>query len=262
MRLSALPLCCTMALMLTPVHLLSEPTTVTYLQGSNRSFLIIRCADGKAIATGDNLSVARGSVVHSRLTFRFRDGSLDDETTVFTQGKTLSLISDHHIQRGPSFPKPIDIAFVVATGQVTMREAKDGKTETRTEHVNMPPDLSNGLLPTILQNLAPSAVETKVSMLVGSPKPRLVKISIKPTGQENFRIAGASFTANRYSAHIELGGITGVIAPIVGKQPADITLWTTSGVIKTFLKEVGQAYEGGPMWTTEVASPAWSVSNQ
>jgi hypothetical protein len=57
-----------------------------------------------------------GDRVTSRLIFRFRDGSIDDDVTVFTQRRVFRLVSDHHIQRGPSFPKPLDFLIEMPSG--------------------------------------------------------------------------------------------------------------------------------------------------
>jgi hypothetical protein len=56
---------------------------------------------------------------------------------------------------------------------------------------------------------------------------------------------------------VDIGGIKGVIAPLVGKQPADTKVWISDGDCASFLKSDGPSYEGGPMWLTELASPAW-----
>jgi hypothetical protein len=72
----------------------------------------------------------------------FRDGSLDDETTVFSQRQFFKLISDHHVQRGPSFPKPIDVSIDATSGQITS-QGEDGKINQ--EHLELPADVSNGL---------------------------------------------------------------------------------------------------------------------
>lgn len=85
-----------------------------------------------------------GDRVTSRLIFRFADGSTDEDTTVFSQSGVFRLISDHHIQRGRSFPKPIDILINASTGQITSR----GKDERmKQEHLDLPSDVSNGLPP-------------------------------------------------------------------------------------------------------------------
>jgi hypothetical protein len=57
---------------------------VRYPEGVVRGFLVLRGPDGAVIADGDSIEFARGDRVTSRLVFHFRDGSLQDETTVFT----------------------------------------------------------------------------------------------------------------------------------------------------------------------------------
>ena len=129
--------------------------------------------------------MVHGDRVTSRLIFRFRDGSVDDDITVFSQRGTFRLISDHHVQRGPSFPKPIDILIDASTGQITSH-TKDGKlTQT---HLDLPPDVSNGLPPNLLMNLLPSTAETKLSFVAPTEKPTLIHISIKPAGTQPFTI--------------------------------------------------------------------------
>ena len=63
---------------------------------------------------------ARGPRVTSRLVFRFKDGSLHDETAVFTQRQQFRLVNDHLVQKGPSFPQPIDMTIDAAKGQVAV----------------------------------------------------------------------------------------------------------------------------------------------
>jgi hypothetical protein len=139
------------------------------------------------LAVGDLIQVVRGDWVTSRLLFRFKDGSVDDETTVFSQRGNFQLITDHHIQKGPSFPQPMDLSIDVRSGRITVRSTgKDGKEDVTTEHMDLPPDLANGLILSIAKNIRPDTRETKVSMVVATPTPRLVKVAISPHGEESF----------------------------------------------------------------------------
>ena len=61
----------------------------------------------------------------------------------------------------------------------------------------------------------------------------------------------------RYDIKMEIGGIKGVIAPLVGKQPKDIYVWILGGKAPAFVRMEGQLYEGGPVWTIQLASPVW-----
>src|SRR5579862_2849415 len=104
-----------------PAMLLGEPVKVRHAEGLVHGFLALRTLDGTTIADGDLLQSARGTLVTSRLVFHFKDGSLHDETTVYSQRQQLRLISDHLVQKGPSFPQPLEMTIDAAKGQVTVK---------------------------------------------------------------------------------------------------------------------------------------------
>jgi hypothetical protein len=159
---------------------------------------------------------------------------------------------------GPSFPHPMDLSIDVRSGQVTVRSpGKDGKEEVKSEHLDLTPDLVNGLILSIATNLRPDTPETKVPMVVAMPKPRLVKVAISPQGKEPFSLAGSPRKAMRFTLKIELGGVAGVIAPLIGKTPPEIQIWIIGGMAPAFVKEEGPLYEGGPVWTIQLTSPVW-----
>ena len=232
----------------------AETIPVRYKQGSSHGFVALKTVDGVTIATGESTQVVRHGDVFSRLTFRFKDGSIDDDTTVFSQNSVFRLISNHHIQHGPSFPKPIDFLIDMKSGDLTFR-AEDGSITK--EHMDLPPDVSNGLPPNLLLNILPSTPETKVSYIAPGKKPRLVHLTIKPAGSLPFRVGAFRRTATDFDIHVELGGVTGVIAPIIGKQPSDYHLWLQSGAPPVFVREEGPLYEGGPIWRLEQISPSF-----
>jgi hypothetical protein len=239
----------------------AEAIPAKFKQGSMHAFLLLK-SKGEVIAVGDLVQIARGTMVHSRLFFRFRDGSIDDDRTVFLQRKMLQLVSDHHIQNGPSFPKPLDLLIDVPSGTTKSWGTVNGQRQAKEEHMEMPTDLADGLMPVVMVNMPPRMRETKVSYLVGSPELRLVKLSIQPEGQEHFLIAGMKRPAHRYKVHVEIGGIAGLIAPMIGKQPADLHIWLADGDMPAFIKMEGPLYEGGPIWTMEPTSPAWPAATR
>jgi hypothetical protein len=230
----------------------AEPIRVRFRQGSSHGFLALRTLDGKLIATGESTQTVHGDRVTSRLIFRFRDGSIDDDITLFKQRENFRLISDHHIQHGPSFPEQLDFLIEAPTGTLTSR-AEDGTLKK--EHMDLPPDVSNGLPPNLLLNILPSASETKISYVVPGKKPRLIRISIKPTGHLAFAVGSLRRQATDFTLHVELGGMAGVVAPMIGKQPADYHIWLQSGSPPAFVREEGPLYEGGPIWRMEEISP-------
>lgn len=231
----------------------AEPIKVRYPQGSEHAFLSLRSMEGKSLATGEVTQTVRGDVVTSRLVFRFRDGSVDQDDTVFTQRGVFRLVKDHRIQRGRSFPKAVDMLIDVQAGQVTTKA--DGMLKV--EHMDLPEDVSNGLPPNLLLNILSSTAETKISYVAPGAKPRLIHLSIKPSGTLPFRLGDERRTANEFTMHVELGGVAGVVAPLIGKEPADYHLWIMPGNPPAFVREDGQLYEGGPVWRIEQISASF-----
>jgi hypothetical protein len=160
-------------------------------------FLLLKSEGGKVIAIGDQTNTVRGDVIRSRLLFHFRDGSIDDETTTFRQGSVFQLIRDRHIQRGPTFPQPLDMTVNVPRGEVMWRDVKDAKSEVKTEHMDLPPDLVNGMLSLTVENFPAKAAEMKVSYVAIASKPRVVKLSIKPDGEDRALVGGVGRGSDR-----------------------------------------------------------------
>lgn len=241
----------------------ADAMPVRYVQGSFHGFLELRSEAGSVVASGDSLQFVHGDRITAETIFHFKDGSVDDETTVYTQHRTFHLISDHHIQKGPAFPHPMDVLIDAQSGMVTMRALnkdagnKDGKAEVKTEHMNLPPDLANGLIPVVVENMRAAEQGTTVSMVVMTPKPRVVKMVISNRGEENCSVAGVGRKASHYEIKIELGGVAGVVAPMIGKAPPNIEIWVIRGLAPTFAREQGPLYAEGPMMTIQLASPVW-----
>jgi len=238
----------------------ADPMPVRQVAGTLHGLVEMRSEDGRVIASGDLTRVVQGDHITSRLTFHFKDGSTDDETAVLSQHRTFQLITDHHIQKGPSFPHPMDLLIDMRSGQVTVRSSgKDGKDEVKTEHLDLPPDLANGMMPVLAENLRPGN-PTTLSMMVTTPKPRLVKLVISSVGEDRCFVAGSARKAFHYEIKIDLGGITGVVAPLVGKAPPHLQVWTIGGAATTFVKEESPLYTEGPMVTVQLASPTWPTT--
>jgi hypothetical protein len=236
----------------------AERVPVRYAQGTIHGFLELRSEDGHVVAAGDIVQVAHGDLVTAHTLFTFKDGSVDDETTVYSQRGSFRLITDHHMQKGPAFPHPIDVLIDARSKQVTVRSSgKDDKEEVKTDHIDLPTDLANGMVPLIIANIRPGVAETTVPLLVTTPKPRLVKLVITSQGEEQFSVAGTPRKAIHYEIKIVIGGIAGMVAPIVGKAPPNIELWIIGGQAPTFVKEQGPIYPEGPVMTIELASPVW-----
>jgi hypothetical protein len=238
----------------------AEHVAVRYKEGLTHGFLVLSTIDGTQIAVGDLTEVVHGNQVTAHLIYHFKDGSVQEETTVFSQGRYFSVISDHLVQKGPTFPQPIDMV-VSANGQATVRYIDDkGNEKTESEHLKLPPDLGNGLIITLLKNLNPDSQPPQLSMVVATPKPRIVKLSISSRDKEPFTLAGSRREALHYVIKVEIGGFTGLVAPLLGKEPPDAHVWIIGGEAPTFVKSETLSYIGGPIWRTELISPVWPGS--
>jgi hypothetical protein len=250
--LRTLVLCCGVAAS-TAAHAGMIP--VRHPQGSAHGFVEITKQDGSRIGIGDLLQRVHGNVVTSRLVMHFFDGSLDDETTVYSQREVCRFISDRHVQQGPSFPTAVDVTIDATKGRVTSR---DDKGRTREDHLQFPPDVYNGMASSLLMNVSPSAAETKIAVVVAAGKPRIVHLSMKPAGEVSFSIGGKARQAMDFVVHVELGGVAGLVAPLIGKEPLDYHLWLVTGSDPAFIREEGQLYQGGPVWRIQQISASFA----
>jgi hypothetical protein len=230
---------------------------VRFPEGVAHGFLVLSSLDGKALADGDLIQSASGDRVTTRLLLQFRDGSVHDETVVFTQTKQFRVVRDHLVQKGPSFPRPLDVLVDAQSGEVRVRFTDDGKEKVVSERPEMPADLANGMLLALLKNVRPEAARSTVSLIAATPKPRLVKLVIAPAGEDTFTLGSTGRKATHYVVKVEIGGIAGFVAPLIGKQPADTQVWILQGDAPAFVKMEGPLYEGGPLWRLELARPSW-----
>ena len=236
----------------------ASPVAVRYREGFIHGFLVLSTLDGVAIAAGDLTQIARGDQVTTQVAFRFKDGSQQIETTVFSQRRDFRLVSYRMVQKGPAFKNPSDLSVTCATGQVTVRYTdNDGKEKVANEHMVLPPDLGNGLIPTLMMNIPEGTQKIEIPMVVAAPKPRLVKIVVNAQGKDAFSVVGFSREALHYVGKVDLGGVAGVVAPVIGKQPPDAQIWILGGEAPLVLRSETLSYMGGPIWRTVLVSPVW-----
>ena len=234
---------------------------VRYKEGVTHGFLVLSTLSGERIAVGDLIQLAHGNQVISRLVYHFNDGSLQDETTVFSQRRNFALITYHLIQKGPAFPQPTEVWIDAAKAQVTVRYTDDkGNEKNESEHMKLPPDLANGLVLTLLKNFRPDGSLPQLSMVVATPKPRIVKLSVRLQGKDPMSLANSRREALHYVIKVEIGGVTGLLAPLLGKQPPDAHVWILGGEAPTFVKSETLSFLGGPVWRTELVAPGWPKS--
>jgi hypothetical protein len=235
---------------------LAEQVSVLHSEGITHGFLVLRTLEGKTLADGEITQFAEGHLVKAHLVFHFKDGSRYEERAQFSQNGKFKLLSDHLVQEGPAFKQPIETSIDVASGHVTCRYSEDGKERTADEHMSLPDDVANGLLFTLLRHIKPTTSQTVVSQVAMTPKPRLVQLTITPQGEEPFSIGINRYKATHYVVKVKLGGFAGLIAPLIGKQPADMHVWIKRDDVPAFVKFEGPIYNGGPAWRVELADAA------
>jgi hypothetical protein len=231
----------------------AEQISVKHIQLPMHGFMVARPETGKIAAPVEFTQAVQGDEVTMRLTYRFVDGSIDDETTTYRQQGTLRLVRSHHIQKGPFFAKPVDFAVEAATGTATSRTAdKKGKINVETEHIDLPDDLANGFVGTLLLNVPPNTAPFRVGILAPVFGGRLIRILISPEGEQPFQKTGQTLQATVFRIHPELGGILGVIATLLGLQPKDVTVWVLEGEQPAVVRIVGQLGGSGPVLSSEL----------
>lgn len=232
---------------------LAEPISVKRIQHSEHGLMVARSETGKVVARFEFLQTVQGDDVTMRLTYHFVDGSIDEETTTFSQQDTFRLIRSHHIQKGPFFAKPVDFTVDATTGIATSRTVdKNGNVHVESEHMGLPNDLANGFIGTLLLNVPHNTAPFRVGMLAPVEGGRLIRLQISPEGEQPFQMAGRNLKATVFRIHPELGGIVGMIAQLIGLQPKDVMVWVLEGEDPAVVRIVGQLGGYGPVLSSEL----------
>ncbi len=236
----------------------AEPVSVRHREGLVHGFLVLKSSDGSHLADGDLIQTTHGDRVTSRLVFHFDDGSRYEERAEYSQKGRFRLINDQIVRRGPSFPQPLDMTIDVGSGTVSVRYTDDdGRQQKTSRHMDLPDDLANGMIPVLLKNIEPDRAPEGFGFVAATPDPQLVRLELHPSGEDRFSIGHASRTAIEYVLKVDIGGIKGLLAGLLGKQPPDSHVWILGGDAPAFLRADQPLYAGGPLWRIELASPVW-----
>jgi hypothetical protein len=234
-----------LAALVTAAPAAAEPVPVRFLEGVTRGFPALRSADGELLADGDLVQVAHGDRVQSRMVFRFRDGSLYDETVVYSQRDVFRLLTYRIVQRGPSFPETLE-AFVDRESRryhVRYRMDEESAEEVLEGALTLPPDAYNGLLTTLLKNLPPGQA-TDVKIVAFTPTPRLVTLTLAPSADETIALGRRAIPATRFVIRPQLG----LFASLLVADVPDARCWIVGGEAPVFLRFEGPLYFMGPVW--------------
>jgi hypothetical protein len=231
---------------------------VRHAHGSLHGFLVLRSLDGMAVADGDLIQSVASDRVTARTVFHFRNGSVSDETVVFSQHGTYQLLSDHLVESGPTFEHPLSMDLDVPRGHVVVHTKDDhGADKVDDEQMTLPANLANGLLITLLGDVEAAELPLTVSFVAVTPAPRLVTLVITKAGSARFWVGDTPRSATDYLVRTNIGGLTGVLAAVFGKQPPDAHVWVMGGDEPVFVKAEAPLYPGGPTLRTELTSPQW-----
>ncbi len=224
---------------------LAGPVVVRFPEGVTRAFPTVSSLDGQKIAYGDLVQVVRGDRVVSRMTFRFKDGSVYDETVAFSQRDVFTLLSYRIIQHGPSFPETLDASVdrESETYKVRYRPDDDSPEEILSGHIELPDDVYNGMLSLVLKNLAPRGSEM-VTVVAFTPKPRVVKLQLAPVAEDPVTVSDSPARAIRYHIRPQLG----LFASLLVTDIPDVRVWVLPGEAPAFLRAEGPLYFMGPVW--------------
>ena len=81
--------------------------------------------------------------------------------------------------------------------------------------------------------------------MVATPKPQLVKLALSSLGDQTFTTGSMARKATHYVVKIEIGGMAGLIAPLLGKQPQDTHVWIQGGEAPPSSSPKGRCFSAG-----------------
>ncbi len=229
----------------------AAPVTVRFAESVTHGFLVVK-AGSTAIAHGEFIQHPQGERTFNQLIFRFTDGSLYDESVTFTQRRVFRLMRYKLVQKGPSFPEATEVTFDRESGHYRARAGN----ETSEGKLDLPEDAHNGLTGLLLKNVPPGAVVTG-TLVAFTPKPHVLRTRMSREGEDKYLVGDVTHTATRWLVDLEIPGVKGVLASLIGKEPPDLRYWIATGPAPGFVKFEGAMFLKGPRWTVELSGPGW-----
>lgn len=235
----------------------ADPVAVRLVEGNYRAFLVVRTLEGTAIGHGEQSQRPVGGTVQTHLQLRFKDGSVHEERVTYTQAKVFRLERYQIVQRGPSFPT-MDASYDRKTGQFkALTQSKKGEEEkTASGALEIPADVYNGMTATLLKNL-PAGARVSAQMMAFTPKPIVIKMDLSTESEARVSLGGHAKKANGYIAKLDIAGLKGVIATLIGKDPPDLRYWLVEGKVPVFVRFEGPMFLNGPVVRIEQTTVQW-----
>ena len=245
-------------MLLWPPLLTAAPVSVRFVEGATRGFLLLRSPSGILLAQGDLFQMDRKGEVESRMVFRFKDGSVYDETVVFTQQRVFTLQNYRLLQHGPVFAEDTDILLERTSGKyrVKTKARKDGREEVLEGSLALPPDLYNGMVLTVAKNL-PRGASATIQIVAFPPTPRIIQLHLATVGEHKVLVGELVKTATHYVLNPQLGIWLKLITTLLGRVPPDYHAWILADEVPAFVRFERPLYATGPTWRVELTMPRW-----
>ena len=235
----------------------AAPVKVRLVEGNARGFLVLRTLEGEVIAHGELRQKPAAPFVESRLLLNFKDGSVFDEVVTFSQTGIFRLEAYRHRQRGPSLPTE-EVTFDRRSGRYQARTQEKKGAEEKTaagtpRHAGRP-----------LQRDGADAPEEHSTRLQRDGADRRVPAegpahqdATLHGGEDRVVAGGDAKKATRYLMKLEIGGLSGVVASMMGKEPPDLRYWLIPGDVPAFARFEGAMFLNGPVWRLEMEVVEW-----
>jgi len=236
--------------------LAAAPVPVRFAEGVAHGFLVLRGVDGTALAQGDLLQFGRDGEIDKRMVFRFKDGSVFDERVTFTERGVYALKHYSVSESGPAFASDVEISMTAATGayRVKTRDRKGGAETILEGRLELPADVYNGMILTVVKDLPQGAGEI-IHFVAFTPQPRLIELELTPVGEQKILVGELTKTAVHYVMKPRLGIWLTFFATILRRMPEDLHAWILTDEVPAFVGFEGSLTTPGPVWRIELVSP-------
>jgi hypothetical protein len=117
MKISSLAACLVGLWLALATPATAEPVSVRFAETPDSRALVLRSLDGKILAKGSVTVTVRDERTTSQVVFHFTNGSVQDETTEFSQNDVFRLLSYRLVQKGPAFPRTLVMTLDASHGR-------------------------------------------------------------------------------------------------------------------------------------------------
>jgi hypothetical protein len=144
-----------------------------------------------------------------------------------------------------------------ATGKYSVKTKahKDEKETVLQGTLELPPDVYNGLILSVVKDLPKEATET-VHFMAFTPEPRLIQLLVAPAGEQKILVGDLAKTAVHYKLKPQLGIWLKLFATVLGRVPPDEHVWILMDDVPAFVRFEGLSTRRGPSGESNCRVPA------